>query len=96
MRESQYQRKLIGRIYEVLPGSIVIQNDPKRIQGIPDLLVLWQDRWAMLEVKRSGLESPEPNQEHYVATFNGMSFAAFIFPENEAEVLDALQSAFGA
>jgi hypothetical protein len=96
MRESQYQRKLIGRIYEALPGSIVIQNDPKRIQGIPDLLVLWQDRWAMLEVKRSGLEGPEPNQEHYVDTFNGMSFAAFIYPENEAEVLNALQSAFGA
>lgn len=97
MRETQYQNKiLIPRIYEYLPDSVVIQNDPKKIQGIPDLLVLWGDRWAMLEVKRSANEAPEPNQEYYVAMFNTMSFAAFICPENEDEVLNALQSAFGA
>jgi len=97
MRETQYQNKiLIPRIYECLPESVVIQNDPKKIQGIPDLLVLWRDRWAMLEVKRSADETPEPNQEYYVDMFNRMSFAAFIYPENEDEVLDALQSAFGA
>jgi hypothetical protein len=50
----------------------------------------------MLEVKRSVHETPEPNQEYYVAMFNAMSFAAFIYPENEDEVLNALQSAFGA
>lgn len=96
MREIHYQNKLlIPTIYDCLPGSVVLQNDPKRVQGIPDLLVLWQDRWAMLEVKRSSTEDAEPNQEHYVDMFNAMSFAAFIFPENEHEVLDALQSAFG-
>jgi hypothetical protein len=97
MRETQYQNKiLIPRIYEVLPESVVIQNDPKKIQGIPDLLVLWRDRWAMLEVKISANETPEPNQEYYVEMYNRMSFAAFIFPENQEEVLNALQSAFGA
>lgn len=97
MRETQYQNKiLIPKIYDRLPGSVVILNDPKRIQGIPDLLVLWSDRWAMLEVKRSASEAQEPNQQYYIDLFNSMSFAAFIFPENEDEVLDALQSAFGA
>ena len=97
MRETQYQNKiLIPKIYDRLPGSVVILNDPKRIQGIPDLLVLWEDRWAMLEVKRSASEAQEPNQQYYIDLFNRMSFAAFICPENEDEVLDALQSAFGA
>jgi hypothetical protein len=95
MRESKYQRDLIERIYHILPGSVVIKNDPTRIQGIPDLLVLWEDKWAMLEVKRSIYEDSEPNQEYYVAEMDRMSFAAFIYPENEDEVLDALQSAFG-
>jgi hypothetical protein len=96
MREAQYQPKLIERLYKRFNGCVIIQNDPKRIQGVCDLLVLWQDRWAMLEVKRSAHETPRPNQPYYVDAFNKMSFAAFIYPENEAEVLDALQSAFGA
>jgi hypothetical protein len=93
--EAQFQRDLISEIYERLPGSLVIQNDPKRIQGIPDLLVLWGPYWAMLEVKKSAHENAEPNQEYYVETLDQMSFASFIYPENKEEVLDALQSAFG-
>jgi hypothetical protein len=95
MRESKYQYDLIKKIYDCLPGCLIIKNDPSKIQGIPDLLVLYEDRWAMLEVKRSINEDAQPNQEHYVKTLNQMSFAAFIYPENEEEVLDALQSAFG-
>ena len=93
--EAQFQRTLISEIYDRLPGSLVIQNDPKRIQGIPDLLVLWESRWAMLEVKRSKDEMVQPNQEYYVETLDRMSFATFVYPENMEEVLDALQSAFG-
>lgn len=95
MRESKYQRELTKRLYDYLPGCVVIQNDPTRIQGIPDLLILWENRWAMLEVKRSSMENFQPNQEHYAIVFDKMSFAAFIFPENELEVIGALQSAFG-
>lgn len=95
MRESRFQHNLIEEIYERLPGSIVIKNDPSRIQGIPDILILWEDRWAMLESKRATFAERRPNQEHYVEVLNRMSFAAFIYPENKDEVLDALQSAFG-
>jgi hypothetical protein len=95
MRESQYQYKLIQKINDLLPGSVVIKNDPTFVQGVPDLLVLYEDNWAMLEVKRSADEHIQPNQRYYVEMFDSMSFAAFIFPENEEEVLSALQSAFG-
>lgn len=95
MTEAAYQRKLIKKIQALLPGCVVIKNDPATNQGIPDLLILFNDRWSMLEVKIS-LRAPErPNQSYYIETLNGMSFASFICPENEGEVLDALQSALG-
>jgi hypothetical protein len=95
MQEREYQHKIINRINTLLPGAMVIKNDPTYVQGIPDLLVLYEDRWAMLEVKISIDSSIQPNQRYYIEMFNNMSFAAFIYPENEEDVLDALQSAFG-
>lgn len=96
MLERHYQRGLIKRIKELLPGCFVLKNDPNYIQGIPDLTILYRDRWALLEVKRSEaeyLKDQQPNQDWYVNRLNEMSFSAFIFPENEREVLDALQQA---
>jgi hypothetical protein len=91
MLEREYQAKLIKKIKRRFPGAVVLKNDTSYIQGIPDLSVLWQDRWGELEVKRSANEQPQPNQEYYVDMLNEMSFASFIYPENEEEVLHELQ-----
>ncbi len=48
----------------------------------------------MLEVKAFEDAPEQPNQAYYIEMFNDMSFAAFIYPENETEVLDELQQAF--
>lgn len=79
------------KISNILPGAIVIKSDPNDIQGIPDLLVLYKDKWASLEVKRAEKASHRPNQDYYVALMDTMSFSRFIFPENEEEVLNELQ-----
>lgn len=92
MLESAYQRKLIKTIQEMFPGCFILKNDPAVHQGIPDLLVLWRDTWFMLETKRASNASRRPNQDHYIAVFDEMSFASFICPENEEEVLNAIQS----
>lgn len=94
MQERTYQSILIRKLQDILPGCLVLKNDSDYVQGIPDLLVLYKDRWAMLEVKASANSSIQPNQEFWVSELDSMSFASFIFPENEEEVLDALQSAF--
>lgn len=91
--ETAYQAKLIRKIELMFPGCIILKNDPTEVQGIPDLLILFIGTWAMLEVKLSEESPVQPNQEYYVDLFDGMSFAAFIYPENERQVLDDLQSA---
>jgi hypothetical protein len=96
MLESVYQRKLIERLEDRFSGCLILKNDSSYRQGIPDLLVLYKDRWAMLEVKASERAGHQPNQDYYVDLMNEMSFAAFISPENEQVVLDDLQRAFEA
>lgn len=94
--ERSFQKDLIKELKEMFPGCIVTKNDAGYIQGIPDLTILWKDKWAALESKRSKDASVRPNQKYYVDKLNKMSFAAFICPENKEEVLYDLQQAFGA
>ena len=94
MNESEYQSRVITRLNEVLPGCVVMKNDSSYMPGIPDLLVLYGDKWAMLEVKIHGRARHQANQDHYVDLLDSMSFAAFIYPDIEEEVLRDLQCAF--
>jgi hypothetical protein len=95
MTENRYQARLIKRLEEVFPGCIVLKTDTSYQQGFPDLLILWCDCWASLEVKPSATFRSQPNQGYFVERLDQMSFAAYIYPENEEEVLYALQQAFG-
>ena len=94
MRESKFQADLKKELKSRFPGCIVTKLDSSDIQGIPDLLVLYKDKWACLENKRDSRASKRPNQEYYVNKMNEMSFARFIYPENREEVLNELSKAF--
>lgn len=94
MLENRFKTKLVREIRDMLPGCMVLHLDPNEIQGIPDLLVLYRDKWAVLEGKKSANASHRPNQDYYVGLMNDMSFAAFIYPENKDAVLDELYSYF--
>ena len=89
--ERDFQAKLIKEIKQIFKGCIVMKNDSSYIQGIPDLIILYRDKWAALEVKKSATASHRPNQEYYVELMDEMSFASFIYPENKEEVLYELQ-----
>lgn len=90
--ESGFQDKLVQTLKEMLPGCMTFKMD--QIQGIPDLLVLYGDKWFTLECKRSARAKRQPNQEYYVNLMNQMSFSRFICPENIEEVLREIRERF--
>lgn len=92
--EREFQRQLIKKIKQMFKGCIVTKMDSAYIQGIPDLLILWKNKWATLECKKSLSAGHRPNQDHYVSKMNEMSFSRFICPENEQEVLNDLERSF--
>lgn len=94
MLESKFQSNLIKEIKDRYPGCIVLKNDSSYIQGIPDLSIYYQDKYAMLEVKKNATASHQPNQDYYVEKLNEMSFSQFIFPENKDQVLSDLDRHF--
>ena len=94
MREKVYQAKVIKRLRKEFVDCLILKNDSNYIQGVPDLIVLYGPRWAMLEVKVRDTAPVQPNQEYWVAELNYMGFAAFVCPENEDEVFRDLQRAF--
>lgn len=91
--ERDFQAKLIKEIKALFPGCVVLKNDPNYIQGFPDLLVLYGNRWAALECKRDTNASHRPNQDYYIDILGSMSYAAFVCPENKEDVLNELQQA---
>ena len=91
MLESRFQANLIKELKKLFPGCIVMKSDSGYLQGIPDLLILYKNKWATLEFKQSAGAKKQPNQEYYVGKMNEMSFSRFICPENKEEVLHDLQ-----
>lgn len=94
MLESRFQAGLKKELRQMFPGCIVTKMDSSDIQGLPDLLILHNDRWAVLECKQSASAKKRPNQQYYVDKMNDMSFARFICPENKEEVFHDLQESF--
>ena len=92
--ERDFQGNLVKDLKKMFPGCIVMKNDSSNIQGIPELLILHNDKWASLECKKTANANRQPNQEYYVGIMNEMSFSRFIYPENKEEVLSELRKAF--
>ena len=94
MLDRDYQKQLVKKLKTVFPDCIVLKNDAQLKQGIPDLLVLDKAKWAALEVKQSEKASHRPNQDIYVNKMDAMSYAAFIYPENEEKIFSDLKEVF--
>lgn len=94
MLENKFKTKLTKELKDLFPGCLVLHLDPNEIQGIPDILILYKDKWAALEGKKHKNAPHRPNQDYYVELMDEMSFASFIYPENKEDVLNELQQAF--
>ena len=94
MKESKFQAELIKELKKIFPGCVVLKNDAEYLQGIPDITILYKDKWAMLECKKGANEKHRPLQDDYVERLNEMSYSSFVFPENKREVMEDLQRLF--
>ena len=92
--EKDFQKNLIKELKERFDGAIVTKLDAKHISGIPDLLILYKNKWATLECKKSEDSSKRPHQDYYISKMNEMSFSRFINQDNKEDVLNELQRAF--
>lgn len=92
--ESKFQKELMDKIRKQYPGCVILKNDSSYIQGFPDWTILYKDKWAVLEAKRSKNADKQPNQEYYVDKLNNMSFSRFVYPENSDEVLEYISKYF--
>lgn len=92
-KENGFQAELVKELRDIFKDGYVFKMNQQ--QGLPDLLILYGDKWATLECKRSKDEPHRPNQDYYVDKMNKASFSRFIFPENKEEVLYELCETFG-
>lgn len=91
--ESRFEAALIRELEAQFPGAIILKNDPNYLQGFPDRLILFENKWAAFEVKASRLASHRPNQDYYIDLLDQMSYASFVYPRNREVFLDELQQA---
>lgn len=96
MLEGAYKTRLTKRIGNIFGSRcVVVRLDANLRQGVPDMLLLFEGGfWAALEGKTSAKAAVQPNQHFYVDLMDKLSFAAFIYPENEEAVLHELQQEF--
>lgn len=94
MLERDFQSEIIKELKDRFHGCIVLKNDPSYRQGVPDLIVLWHNRWAALECKKDRKAPHRANQDYYVRLMDEMSFSSFIYPENREDVLNDLENYF--
>lgn len=90
-RENEFQSWVIDELRDRIPGCVILKNDPDYLQGMSDILVLYHDKYAVLECKREANAPVRPNQKYYVDLFSEWSYGAFIYPENAEEVLRGVQ-----
>lgn len=87
MQERVFQKKVISALKNSFRDCLVLKTDSSYIQGCPDLLVLYKNKWAALEVKNSISASYQPNQKYYIDLMNSMSYAAVIHPDNIWDIM---------
>lgn len=93
VKENKFQRQIIEDLEELFPTCEIYLSDANHRQGRPDIVILYNNKWAALECKREKNAKHQPNQDYYIDKMNKMSYAAFIYPENVEEILYEIQHA---
>jgi hypothetical protein len=93
VKESKFEQDFCRRLRNVDKDVIVVKLTG--ISGIPDRIVLYHDKFVLLEFKRSKNASHRPLQDWYIDHFDGWGLARFVYPENGEEVFSEVLDWFG-
>lgn len=94
-RENHFQSELIEKLEEIYSDAYIFKTSQYAPQGFPDITIIHESGlWAFLECKRDESSHRQPNQEWYVHELSHSGFCAFVWPENEVEVLKDLWEYF--
>lgn len=92
--EKEFQKHFIDDLKSIMPNAVVLKNDARYRQGIPDWIVIDKSGVYIFELKAHSTASKRPNQEYYINLFSDMGYyARFVCPENAEEVLNGIQQA---
>lgn len=95
MLESKFKRDFQLKAMRRFDGLIFVNVTPQNnFWGIPDSYFFFGPNWGALESKRSSTASRRVHQEYYVNLLNSMSYARFLHPGNEKEILDEMEYLF--
>ena len=90
--ESGFQDRLRYELKSKYPDSLIFKMD--QIQGIPDMLILYKNKYAFLENKKSANAPHQPNQDYYVDKLNDRCVARYVYPENKDDGREELELYF--
>lgn len=95
--EKEYEQAFCKEVRGWDKSIRVYKNDPSSTaQGVPDRIVLFDGKFAMLEFKRSKSAVKQANQDWYVDFYNANNgFARFVSPENGEEIKKELKRYLG-
>ena len=95
-QEGNVQDAVKKRILKEFPGAHVCKTDPNLWgwQGVPDLLIIYKDKWAFLEMKRHKDAARQANQDYWVRTLDKQGCAAFCYPEVREQAFKKLHEYF--
>lgn len=96
MLESTFKKNIKDKLLTRFPDIEIFEPDSGKKRSVPDMLIFGPGAWAALEFKRSENSAHQPNQDRRVERLSKKGYAAFIFPENEKEILHELEELFGS
>lgn len=85
--EAKFQAKVFKELRAQGYKVIKLQANATTSIGTPDCIALKGKFWALLEFKKSKTAPKRPGQQEWIDWANRHSYGAFIYPENEKDVL---------
>ena len=92
--EKKFKERL-EKEFGISKNRDIIKMNPLQCQGASDLIILVGDKNARVEVKASKDSSHRPNQDLYIDMYKQQTYASFVYPENEEQVISELHAHFG-